>query len=200
MNNDRREAIKKTAWLMGGALSAPTLLGMLQGCTPEPQPNWVPTFFTMEQAETVMEIVDTTIPTTANAPGAKELGIPAFVETMVNTVYTIKEKTTFMNGLDAFGKECVEKMGDPFSQLDPNKKLSFLMQKNKEMQDKYREIEYDDTIAGKEYPFYWRIKELTLLGYFTTEVGATKVLQHKLVPGQYQGCITLQEAGGRTWA
>jgi hypothetical protein len=200
MNNDRREAIKKTAWLMGGVLSTPTLLGMLQGCTVEPQPNWTPSFFTMEQAETVMEIVDTTIPTTANATGAKDLGIPAFVENIVNTVYNINAKTKFMKGLEAFDAECKEKMGDPFARLEPNKKLSFLMQKNKEMQEGNRETPYFDEVADREYPFYWRIKELTLMGYFSTEIGATKVLQHKLVPGQYQGCITLQEAGGRTWA
>lgn len=200
MNNDRREAIKKTAWLMGGALSAPTLLGMLQGCTPEPQPNWTPTFFTMEQAETVMEIVDTTLPTTATATGAKDLGIPAFIENMVNNIYDVKYKTAFMKGLTDFDNECKEKMGDPFSQLEPNKKLSFLMQKNKEMQEANRTTPFNDKIEGREYPFYWRIKELSLIGYLNTEEGATKVLQHKLVPGQYQGCITLQEAGGRAWA
>jgi hypothetical protein len=39
------------------------------------------------------------------------------------------------------------------------------------------------------------------MGYFTSEVGATKVLQYEAVPGAYKGCIPLKEAGqGRTWA
>jgi hypothetical protein len=45
------------------------------------------------------------------------------------------------------------------------------------------------------------MKELTLLGYFTSEVGATQILQYLPVPGRQQGCIPLREAGnGKTWA
>jgi hypothetical protein len=44
-------------------------------------------------------------------------------------------------------------------------------------------------------------KELTLLGFFTSQVGATQVLQYVAVPGSYHACIPLEEAGnGKTWA
>jgi hypothetical protein len=44
-------------------------------------------------------------------------------------------------------------------------------------------------------------KELTLLGFFTSEPGATQVLQYIAVPGSYKGCVPLAEAGnGKTWA
>lgn len=180
--------------MMGGALSAPAIFGVLNGCTPTPEPNWQPTFFTPEQAETVMEIVDIIIPQT-DTPGAKEIGIPKFVEEMVTTVYPVKDKSEFMRDLIAFDEACDKRMGKKFVRLDANKKLSFLMQLNREMQIDFRE----GKIFG-EKPFFWKIKELTLLGYFTSEVGATKVLQHKLVPGQYKGCVSLVEAGGKTWA
>jgi gluconate 2-dehydrogenase gamma chain len=50
-------------------------------------------------------------------------------------------------------------------------------------------------------PFILTMKELTLLGYFTSEVGATQILQYLPVPGRQQGCIPLHEAGnGKTWA
>lgn len=194
MTIDRREALKKTAMMMGGALSAPAIFGVLNGCTPAPEPNWQPTFFTPEQAETVMEIVDIIIPQT-DTPGAKEIGIPKFVEEMVTTVYPVKDKSEFVRDLIAFDEACDERMGKKFVRLDANKKLSFLMQLNREMQIDFRE----GKIFGEKL-FFWKIKELTLLGYFTSEVGATKVLQHKLVPGQYKGCVSLAEAGGKTWA
>jgi hypothetical protein len=40
-----------------------------------------------------------------------------------------------------------------------------------------------------------------MLGYFSSEPGATQVLQYEAVPGKYNGCIPLNEAGnGKTWA
>jgi hypothetical protein len=42
-------------------------------------------------------------------------------------------------------------------------------------------------------------KELTLLGFFTSEPGATQVLQYDPVPGAYHGCVPLEEVG-KTWA
>jgi hypothetical protein len=43
------------------------------------------------------------------------------------------------------------------------------------------------------------IKELTCLGFFTSEPGATQVLQYEAVPGAYHGCVPLAEVG-KTWA
>jgi gluconate 2-dehydrogenase gamma chain len=45
------------------------------------------------------------------------------------------------------------------------------------------------------------MKELTLLGFFTSQVGATQVLQYVAVPGGFQACIPVAQAGnGKTWA
>ncbi|MET0718044.1 MAG: gluconate 2-dehydrogenase subunit 3 family protein, partial [Pseudoxanthomonas sp.] len=50
-------------------------------------------------------------------------------------------------------------------------------------------------------PFILTMKELTMLGYFTSEPGATQVLQYRPVPGAYHACIPLARAGnGKTWA
>jgi hypothetical protein len=50
-------------------------------------------------------------------------------------------------------------------------------------------------------PFILMTKELTLLGFFTSRVGANQVLQYVAVPGSYHGCVPLEHAGhGKTWA
>ncbi len=194
---DRREAIKRTALMMGGALSAPTMLGVLNGCTPSMEPNWMPNFFTKEQAVTIMEVAETIIPKT-DTPGAKDIGVPQFIEEMVGTIYSLEDRTKFMKGFEAFEMECDEKMGDPFAYLEENKKLSFLMQKNREL-EKLRGVDFRREKAEK--PFFWMLKELTLVGYFTSEVGATQILQHKYVPTKWEGCIPLADAGeGKTWS
>jgi hypothetical protein len=51
----------------------------------------------------------------------------------------------------------------------------------------------------EERPFVMMMKELTMLGYFTSQPGATEVLRYEAVPGYYNGCMPLEEVG-RTWA
>ena len=47
--------------------------------------------------------------------------------------------------------------------------------------------------------FFAIIRDLTLLGYFTSEIGATKAYQYIAVPGRYDGCVDLKP-GQRVWA
>ena len=55
--------------------------------------------------------------------------------------------------------------------------------------------------ADNERPFILTLKELTMLGFFTSEPGASQVLQYSPVPGAYKGCVPVSEAGnGKTWA
>ncbi|MDQ2656828.1 MAG: gluconate 2-dehydrogenase subunit 3 family protein, partial [Bacteroidota bacterium] len=57
------------------------------------------------------------------------------------------------------------------------------------------------TDPAPKRPFILMMKELTMLGFFTSQAGATQVLQYEAVPGAYKGCIPLSEAGnGKTWA
>jgi hypothetical protein len=43
------------------------------------------------------------------------------------------------------------------------------------------------------------MKQLTMLGYFTSEVGSTQALRYVPVPGKYEGCIPYKK-GDRAWA
>ena len=43
------------------------------------------------------------------------------------------------------------------------------------------------------------LKELTVLGYCTSEIGATQALAYEAVPGDYRGCVDLKP-GQKGWA
>jgi hypothetical protein len=43
------------------------------------------------------------------------------------------------------------------------------------------------------------LKELTVLGYCTSETGATRAMAYEKVPGEYRGCIDLKP-GQKAWA
>jgi hypothetical protein len=47
--------------------------------------------------------------------------------------------------------------------------------------------------------FFAIIRDLTLLGYFTSEIGATKAYEYLEIPGRYDGCVDLKP-GQRVWA
>ena len=47
--------------------------------------------------------------------------------------------------------------------------------------------------ATDDTTFFRRLKELTLLGYYTSEAGMKQELSVNIVPGRYEGCVPLEE-------
>lgn len=192
---DRREAIKRTAWIMGGVVSAPAIMGVLKGCTARPSLDWKPEFLSEDQAALISDVAEIIIPRT-NTPGAKDVGVPSFVDLMLKDVYAKEDQNRFIEGLTAFDNDAKQAYGDPFNELDDEQKAEFVKKKH----DEAIQAEKSDN-KPEQRPFILMMKELTMLGFFTSEPGATQVLQYDPVPGAYKGCIPLSEAGnGRTWA
>jgi hypothetical protein len=189
---DRREAIRRTAMLMGGAISAPAIMGILNGCTAKPTIDWKPIFLTEDQGILITQLAEIIIPKT-DTPGAKDVGVPAFIDLMLKDVYPQEDKDRFIQGLQAFDEAAEKKYGDAFITLSLEKQVEHV----KEVQG----VAIQDQTENKENekPFILMVKELTLLGFFTSEPGATQVLQYDPVPGDYKGCISLEEVG-KTWA
>ena len=191
---DRREALRKTAMLMGAAVSASTVSAFLYGCKSAPDLNYKPVFFSEDQARLVSEIAEIILPKT-DTPGAKEVGVPNFIDMFVKDCYKEEDQKNFVDGLAAFDEGAKKELGDSFVLADAEKQLQYVK--------KVHEDAVNSTKADPKAkrPFILKLKELTMLGYFTSEPGATQVLQYIAVPGAYHGCIPLAEAGnGKTWA
>lgn len=189
---NRREAIRRTAWLMGGIVSAPAIAGVLKGCVAKPTIGWKPVFFTEEQGAIVSRVSDIIIPRT-DTPGAVDVGVPSFIDLMLKDVYKKEDQDRFLSGLQEFDDEAHKIYNDSFLDLVPD-----------EQQELVKRV-HDEAVKadgqGRPRPFILMVKELTMLGFFTSEVGATQVLQYDPVPGAYHGCLPLSEAGnGKTWA
>jgi gluconate 2-dehydrogenase gamma chain len=192
---DRREALKRTAWIMGGVVSAPAIMGVLKGCAAKPTIDWKPVFLSEDQGILVSEVAEIIIPKT-DTPGAKDAGVPGFIDLMMKDVYAKEDQDRFLAGLKEFDEAANKEYGDSFIDLSPEDQAAFV----KKVHDAALEEERATTPAPKR-PFILMAKELTMLGFFTSEPGATQVLQYVAVPGSYKGCIPLSEAGnGKTWA
>jgi gluconate 2-dehydrogenase gamma chain len=192
---DRREAIKRTALLMGSAVSASAIMGIMNGCTPKPSINWKPTFFSEEQGLAVSTISEIILPKTETA-GAIEVGVPSFIDELVNACYSPEEQIMFTEAYKAFNAEAKAGYGKDFNALSAKDQEAFVYKAHEDAIQAQRSGKHSVT-----RPFVMQIKELTMLGYFSSQVGATEVLQYQAVPGEYKGCVPLSEAGnGKTWA
>jgi gluconate 2-dehydrogenase gamma chain len=191
---DRREAIKKAALLMGAAVSASAITGILQGCKATPELIYTPVFFTPDQARIVTEVAEIIIPKT-DTPGAKDAGVPGFIDTIIKDCYKKEDQDRFLAGLTEFDEAAKKAYGDSFIYCKPEQQTELV----KNTHDAALKEAKENREAKR--PFILMMKELTLLGFFTSEPGATQVLQYVAVPGSYKGCIPLAEAGnGKTWA
>lgn len=192
---DRREAIRRVAFLMGGTISAPALSGMLGGCKTNPKESAALESFTPEAKSLVAEIAETMIPETST-PGAKAAKVEEFIATMIQDCYPEKEQKIFFSGLDMVNKESQKAYERAFVELQPNERIEILKKVEKEAFD---QREKDKDKKEKDPIFYMHFKELALLGYFTSEPGATKALAYVQVPGKYDGCVPLK-SGQKAWA
>lgn len=178
---DRREAIKRTSLLLGGALSASAITGIMQGCQPTGALDWEPVFLSSEEASLVTSIADCILPAT-DTPSASDVFVPEFIDLMLQEVYSSAEQNHFTTGLKALEKKSQEQNQKPFGKSSITEQTAVLTD--------LETAAASQTGSGK--PFIHMIKELTLLGYFTSDKIMQEVLSYNPVPGQYEGCVDME--------
>src|SRR5688572_5861789 len=96
----RREALRRTALLLGGALSAPAIAGVLAGCDSRSAVDgtWTPRALTADQGELVATIAEHILPET-DTPGARAAGVHKFIDTMLADHYPAEERQRVLDGL-----------------------------------------------------------------------------------------------------
>lgn len=187
---NRREALARVAWIMGGAVVGANLF--LEGCTREAAKN-VESLFEPATVDLLGDIADTILPPTSS-PGAKEAGVGAFIPVMVKDCYAQDDQKTFVDGLAKLEDAAKEKFGRKFQELDLNERTELLAAIDKQAKDHQRNK------TGEDPNHYFHLfKQLTLLGFFTSELGATKALRYVQVPGRYDGDYPYKK-GDKAWA
>ncbi|SDM17682.1 Gluconate 2-dehydrogenase subunit 3 [Catalinimonas alkaloidigena] len=187
---NRREALARVALIMGG-----TVVGaeaFLSGCTNSPEQVANILDFTPDTVALLDEVGETILPTTASSPGAKAAKIGDFMKVIVTDCYDEKDQKTFAKGVEEIDKAADKEYGKAFVALSDDQKQELLIALDKEAKG-YQPKE------GESPHYFTLIKQLTLWGYFTSEVGATKALRYLPVPGRYDGCVPY-EKGEKAWA
>jgi hypothetical protein len=187
--------------ILGYTVSAPVVAAFLDGCKAKAELNYKPVFFTGDEARMVAEIAEIILPRT-DTPGAKDVGVPGFIDALIGEVYSPEEQGQFRKGLAEVDDEARKAYGDVFLDCTPEQQTELVKKLNHKALDgaeKGAAQGWWNAGTAHERPFILKIKELTLLGFFTSEPGATQVLQYKQVPGPFKGCVPLSEVG-KAWA
>src|SRR5687768_866456 len=125
----RREALRRAAVILGGALSASTVAGVLAGCEAPREAaggaDWVPRALSRDQAELVATIAEHIIPAT-DTPGARAAGVHRFVDTMLAGHYPAAERDRFVAGLEGVDVRARQAHQKPFMQLAAAEQVALL--------------------------------------------------------------------------
>lgn len=194
---DRRDAIKKTALLTGFALSTSTIAGILQGCQPEQQSAldlWTPQFFTKEEGLALAEIGERIIPRT-DTPGAQDVFVHEFVDQIANSCMDEEEQEKFKTGMKQLLADFQKETGKPLHESDPDTQLAFLNKADKVARDW---AEANPDAEDEDMPFFLDLKQMVLVGYFSSEKIGTEVTAFLPIPGGYDPCMPY-EVGTPAW-
>ena len=188
---DRREAVRRVSLMLGGF----ALIGsdrFLTGFRRAPSPEELTGdgLFTAADIAWLDEVADTILPTTST-PGAKAAKVGPFMAVMVTDSYQESQQKIFLEGMKTLEAECVTANGVGIMAATPAQRLSLLERIDREAYEVRKQ-------PGP--PHYFRlIKELTLLGYFTSEIGCTKAQRYVETPGRFDPCVPYKK-GEKSWA
>jgi len=219
---DRRDAVKSVAFLIGGALSATTIGVFLEGCHSNTTSD--ANLFSADQEQMLPEIADIIIPTT-KTPGAKAAGVGPWMSMMIKDCYPKEAQKAFVKGLEDLEERSKKEFSNSFVKISVAQReqlLSKLRDETVAEQKKEREESAKEETAKQSdiekkpekeragrpaaakkpesKPYFFAIaRDLTLLGYFTSEIGATQAYEYIAIPGRYDGCVDLKP-GQRVYA
>ncbi|MEI8090114.1 MAG: gluconate 2-dehydrogenase subunit 3 family protein [Opitutaceae bacterium] len=178
----RRAALKRAALFLGVALSPALIANVLQAGA---VPGGKAVFLSPAQLDLVTAIAERILPRT-DTPGATDVGVPAFVDLMLGKYSTDTERQLFATGLDEVNAACLATHARAFVKVGAAQQDAILM-------------EIALASQKKDKTFFHHIKELTVVGYFTSEIVGRTVLHYDPVPGRFQGCVPISEVGNVSW-
>lgn len=187
---DRREALRRMSLLFGGTIIGSQLF--LEGCSRAASPQ-VAQLFTAENIDFLGNIAETILPKTAT-PGAKEAGVGSLIPVIVRDCYAEDTQQIFLAGLLSIDALAKEKHGIDFQTLKQGDRTELLQGIDQER------AAYDKTkTAEMPVHYFTLLRQLTMLGFFSSELGATESLRYVAIPGKYDGDLPYKK-GDRAWA
>lgn len=175
---DRRELLKMIAVLTGTAfIGGETFLA---GCTSADAgaPD-----FSAANLEFLNEVGEIILPATAT-PGAKAANVSQVMKSVVTDCYDVTMQPVFLGGIKKIDDASKKKFNQSFLKATPAQREELIREIDKEAKDYQKSKKKDDPDH-----YFTMMKQLTLLGYFTSEIGCKQALHYLPIPQRYDGCV-----------
>lgn len=202
---DRRRALKNLGTGIGAFTLGTSMINLLQSCQNQTNLNLLT--FSSKQFSFISKLMDLIIPST-DLPGATDLKLNIFIDSYISEVWYSQNKDIFIQGLD----KCIFEVKN-----HEEKNLIALLDKylkiDKKISDKYDDMisDYEDKVKlGQnpsfdqnifQYVFIKKLRDLSVMSFKINEYIAENVLAYNPIPGNYKGCVDLENTtGGKAWS
>lgn len=171
---ERRVALRNIAFIVGSAIMLPSW-----ACNSSSSGSYsAGELITGTDNPLLASVVDTIIPAT-DTPGAKALGVTALVQKILADCYEKEVVGSFAKGINWVNDKAKADNGKPFTDCTEVQRLSILEQ-----------AQAADP-ATDQAKFIKMAKELTILGYTSSEYVVTRINKYVMMPGHYYGNVPL---------
>jgi Gluconate 2-dehydrogenase subunit 3 len=147
------------------------------------------------QNATVTLISELIIPET-DTPGAKGAKVNEFIDLLLTDWFDNAESCRFLEELAQINVRSRKHFGADFIACTGSQQVELL----KQFDDEAMEFARSQKIAAQkltpvpETNFFYTLKKLTLVGYYTSEIGFKKELGKSIIPPGHDACAPLTEA------
>ena len=186
---DRRDFVKQLSAGMGAALSPGVLAAILSGCQAEPQSSDLPATSEMDILGSLAESIS---PTT-DTPGAIDAGVPQYIEMMLEHFTPSDQVEVFRSQLDWISSWLTEQDARSLEDVAEEKRNALLAA----LDEQAFGAGTSNELPPGEPALFAILKQLTVAGYYTSEIGATQELHQ--TPFETYKDVPFDQIG-KTWA
>lgn len=188
---NRRIALERISIILGGTLSIQLTAAIVGQVLNKDSSLSI----TAEQVALLEDLTEIIIPTT-DTPGAKSANVADFIIRVIRDCYPLAVQESFYAGLDGVNKISKKTHGKSFIEINKKAKIDIVNHISKS------ENMLINKVINKTFnktAFFKLIRELTVTGYFISEIGATQALAYLPIPGSFNGDVPINP-GQKAWA
>ena len=173
---NRRALLAGAVFLLGGAAALTRFTRRPEDANEADGPA-----LSAEQFSLLEQVSETMVPAT-DTGGAIAAGVPEFIREMLSNWGSRNTRVEITQVLEAIEQHAWHKFGMSFLEMPAERRLAVLK-------------EFDATRIAAHDGAYRKFKWLVLIGYYHSEIGATRELRFELVPGAWRACLPITEVG-----
>jgi Gluconate 2-dehydrogenase subunit 3 len=170
----RRDLLKKVTIVLGGIALSPEMIARALG-----QREAVLEQVPASRLDLLAELSDTILPDT-DTPGAKAAKVHDYIAIIVDACFPPERSQQFWSDLEVADAVCTKVHGQSFVACNPSQRVAFL-------------TDLEAKATNDPSDFWLTLKDLTLHGYFTSEIGATQALNYDPIPGGWIPDMVIDE-------